>query len=168
MGAEPRPASLEKQPRPTPFFMLVSTVMPKAPPIAASGEKAPLKIRAKTWPMWEMLTRITTRAAAMYTTAMKGTSFSVTWPMRLMPPKSTSATITATMTPTIKVVTRTWLPRKAKVPAALGVKLSTALLMASAMDCTWVALPIPKAARAASTQNTPPSQAQFLPRPFLI
>ena len=47
-------------------------------------------------------------------------------------------------------------------------KLSMALLMASAMDCTCVALPMPKAARAARMQNTPPSQAQFLPRPFLM
>ncbi len=59
IGAEPRPASLEKQPRAMPFVMEVEIVMPNAPPKAASALKAPLKIMPKTWPIWPMLARIT-------------------------------------------------------------------------------------------------------------
>ena len=34
MGAEPRPASLEKTPRPTPFWMVCMMVIPTAPFVA--------------------------------------------------------------------------------------------------------------------------------------
>ena len=65
IGAEPRPASLKKQPRAMPLVMEVEIVMPNAPPSAASALKAPLKIMPKTWPMWLMLAKITTSEAMM-------------------------------------------------------------------------------------------------------
>ena len=46
MGAEPRPASLEKMPRAMPFCMAMS-MAPSAPPAAARNPKAPANISAK-------------------------------------------------------------------------------------------------------------------------
>ena len=48
IGAEPRPASLEKTPRPTPLVMASLMDMPAAPPVTAAGLKAPLKMEANT------------------------------------------------------------------------------------------------------------------------
>ena len=63
IGAEPRPASLEKQPRPMPFLMPV--MMPILAPTAALGLKAPLKIRAKTDPRYRKLQRMTLSVATI-------------------------------------------------------------------------------------------------------
>ena len=46
MGALPRPDSLEKTPRETPFWMASITVAPTKPPVAAVPVKASLKTRA--------------------------------------------------------------------------------------------------------------------------
>ena len=43
----PRPASLEKIPRDTPFFMLIKK-LPTAPPVTEAGVNAPLKIEENT------------------------------------------------------------------------------------------------------------------------
>ena len=43
MGAEPRPASLEKTPRPTPLVIASLMDMPAAPPVTAAGVKSSLK-----------------------------------------------------------------------------------------------------------------------------
>ena len=55
-----------------------------------------------------------------------------------------------------------------ELASTLPPKASMAVLMEEAMVLTWVMLPIPKAARKPKTQNTPPSQLQLLPRPFLM
>ena len=65
MGAEPRPASLEKTPRFTPQVMVCMMVMPLMPPTAAVGLKAPWKMEANTEPMLPMFTSTTARQATM-------------------------------------------------------------------------------------------------------
>ena len=49
MGAEPRPASLEKRPRAMPKRAAIMTDAPMNPPPAACGVKADLPMRAKVW-----------------------------------------------------------------------------------------------------------------------
>ena len=65
MGAEPRPASLEKTPRDTPRVMAVRRVMPAAPPTAAEGSNAPSTMARRTGPTLERCVRITTRLDTM-------------------------------------------------------------------------------------------------------
>ena len=100
---------------------------------------------------------------------MTGTSFSATAPMRLMPPNRTSATITATMTPMMRLDRGTvWLKSVSVTAEVLPPKVSMALLMEVAMVLTWVMLPMPKAAMEPRMQKMAPSHCQFLPRPFLM
>ena len=80
--------------------------------------------------------------------AMKGTMREVTWPMRLTPPSTTMATMTARMTP----VTRGSRPSRP--------------FMAPAISLLWAMLPMPKLARPPSTAKMQASHFQFLPRPF--
>ena len=47
MEPVPRPASLEKMPRETPFCMLMNR-LPMVPPVKAAGLKAPAKIASST------------------------------------------------------------------------------------------------------------------------
>ena len=102
MGAEPRPASFENTPRLTPH-VIAMIIEPTTPPVTPEGVKAPLNIIAKTLPMLPMLAMITARQATIYTTLIKGTSFSVTLPRRLIPPSRTSAAITAIAMPTTRL-----------------------------------------------------------------
>ena len=76
---------------------------------------------------------------------MKGTSRSLTLPMRLMPPSSTMATSIATTMPTtrFRVESAFW-------PTTLN--SVRAVSMAATMVLTWVALPVPK------TVSTPNSE----------
>jgi len=142
MGALPRPASLEKIPRETPFFIL-RNMEPITPPVAALGEKAPLNISPNTAGTCSMFMIITPRARITYNTAMKGTSFSVTWPIRLMPPNSTIATSAAIKMPKIRFAL-------SLVPSMIW-KLIRAELMEATMVFTCVALPVPNTV---STPNT--------------
>jgi len=57
----PRPASLEKIPRDTPFFMLIKK-LPTAPPVTEAGVNAPLKIEENTYGMRLKLRKTTPRA----------------------------------------------------------------------------------------------------------
>ena len=90
-----------------------------------------------------------------------GTSFSVTAPMRLMPPMRTTPTII------IRMMAKTMLIMFL-LSAAAGTKAWIAVLMESVMLPTCTALPIPKEARPPKIQKMTPSHFQFLPRPFLI
>ena len=74
----------------------------------ALGLNAPSKIILNTSGTLRQLSTITPMERMMYSSAMKGTSFSVTCPMRLMPPSSTTATSRAMMMPIIHFITITW------------------------------------------------------------
>jgi len=65
MGAEPRPASLEKTPRPTPLVMASFMVTPTAPPTTAEGLNAPWKMLANTPGIVPALAITTTSAQTM-------------------------------------------------------------------------------------------------------
>ena len=65
MAAAPSPASLEKAPRAQPQRMAAATVVPAKPPVAAAGEKALLKIRAKSPGTWLRWVNTTTSPAPM-------------------------------------------------------------------------------------------------------
>ena len=77
---------------------------------------------------------------------MKGTIFSVTEAMRLIPPTTTRPTITITTTPVTQV--GTW----------------NTVAMLPEMELTWVMLPMPKEA---IRQNSENSRASTLPTPFM-
>ena len=102
MDPVPRPASLEKIPLETPLFIL-RNIDPMIPPVAALGVKAPLTIWAKTPGTRWMFRIITPKARMTYRTAIKGTSFSDTCPIRLIPPSSTMATSAAIKMPKIRL-----------------------------------------------------------------
>ena len=76
---------------------------------------------------------------------MKGTSFSLTLPMRLMPPSSTMATSMATAMPTTRF-------RVESAPLPTTPYSSRAVSMAATMVLTCVALPVP------NTVSTPNSE----------
>ena len=73
----PSPASLEKIPLDTPFFILIKK-LPITPPVTDAGLNAPLNIDANTAGTFLALRRTTPIARIMYTSAINGTSFSVT------------------------------------------------------------------------------------------
>ena len=73
----PNPASLEKIPLETPFFMLIKK-LPTAPPVTDAGLKAPSIINEKTEGIFCMFNAITPIANTIYKSAIKGTNFSVT------------------------------------------------------------------------------------------
>ena len=90
---------------------------------------------------------------------MKGMSFSVTAPIRLIPPIRMTATNTASTIPMDHF----------KVCSAAGetaVKLVTALITESVMLLTCDILPMPNEARAANPANRQASHFQFLPKPL--
>ena len=92
---------------------------------------------------------------------MKGTSFSLTLPMRLMPPSSTMATSMATMMPTMMFnVLRKPLPT---TPYS-----SRAVSTAATMVLTWVALPVPNTVSTPNSEYRNARNCQRLPRPFLM
>ena len=64
IGAEPRPDSLEKTPRATPFCMAIMTVEPAKPPAAAAPVKASLMIMAMAAGTWSRLRMIRPRLMA--------------------------------------------------------------------------------------------------------
>ena len=98
----PSPASLEKIPRETPFFILVN-MLPTMPPVTADGLNAPSKIEANTVGIVRILIKTTPTARTIYNSAIKGTSFSVTFPIRFTPPNKMSATSAAMTIPMIKL-----------------------------------------------------------------
>ena len=97
----PRPASLEKIPLDTPFFILIKK-LPIAPPVTDAGLKAPLNMETKTEGTFLILRRTTPIARAIYISAIKGTSFSVTCPILLIPPMRISAITIASTIPIIR------------------------------------------------------------------
>ena len=131
----PRPASLEKMPRDTPFFRLRNT-LPTTPPVKARGWKAPPTMAASTPGSRWKFSATTPSASATYSSAMKGTSFSATLPMRLMPPSSTRATSMATKTPTMRL-------SMGSAPSPAKPYCKRAASMEVTMVFTWVALPVP-------------------------
>ena len=144
MEPVPRPASLEKMPRDTPFFIHKNR-LPTAPPVTAEGLKAPLRIMASTPGTRFRFSTSTPRAMVTYTRAIKGTNFSATLPMRFKPPTSTIATSRAMPMP---------IPRLTlfRAPAEeTRLKFTRAVSMAVTMALTWVALPVPKTVKTPST-----------------
>ena len=97
----PSPASLEKIPRDTPFFILIKK-LPTAPPVTDAGRNAPARIAPKTCGTFFIFSKTTPSASTMYITAINGTSFSVTCPIRLMPPSRISAISPASTIPMIR------------------------------------------------------------------
>ena len=98
----PRPASFEKIPLETPFFMLIKK-LPTAPPVTADGLNAPSIMAPNTPGIALKLTITTPSASRIYITAINGTSFSVTWPIRLIPPSKISAIRAASTIPNMRL-----------------------------------------------------------------
>ena len=92
---------------------------------------------------------------------MNGTSFSVTLPMRLMPPSSTMATSMATTTPTMRL-------RVGRKLFTEVLYASTAESMAVTMVLTCVALPVPKTVSTPNREYSTARNCQRCPRPFFI
>ena len=84
IGAEPRPASFEKAARWKP-----ASSAPITPPAAASPLKAEETINPIAPGSASMWTTSTAPQPTRYTRIMAGISFSVTRPMRVMPPSTT-------------------------------------------------------------------------------
>ena len=101
MEPVPSPASLEKIPLETPFFMLMKK-LPTAPPVTAAGSNAPLIIAENTAGTAPTCTTITPSASKIYMIAINGTSFSVTCPIRLIPPSRINAISPASTIPIIR------------------------------------------------------------------
>ena len=103
IGPVPSPASFENIPLDTPFFMLKKK-LPIIPPVTALGLNAPYIILPKTSGNLFMFRKTTPSANITYISAMKGTSFSVTNPILLIPPSKTSPTSRVTMIPMTKFI----------------------------------------------------------------
>jgi len=160
MEPVPRPASLEKMPRDTPFFMLMKK-LPTTPPVTEAGLKAPSIIEANTAGtdlIWKM---ITPSASTIYMIAMKGTSLEVTLPIRLMPPIRIRAMMIARATPMIRLTSFT-------ASAGSTLKLLRAESMAVVIVLTCVALPVPNTASTPKAANKYARKCHFLSSPFLI
>ena len=87
---DPSPASLENTPREIPLLIATITVKPVIPPPMEEKRKAFVKMAPKASGTADTLEKITIREPIIYVTAIKGTSFSVTEAIRLMPPTITS------------------------------------------------------------------------------
>ena len=161
MEPVPRPASLEKMPRATPFCRLKKQ-LPTTPPVTAAGLNAPWKIQLKTCGTACQCATITPMASKIYSSAIKGTSFSVTEPILLMPPSSTKATKTLISTPNAR------LNLLSSCSLLIKPKLSRAESTAATMVLVCVALPVPKTASTPKRENRTASHCQFLLRPFLM
>ena len=139
MGAEPRPASLEKTPLATPQRIadnIVAIILPPTPPATAFTENAMPNIWASPSGICFAFIIITPIPHAKYRTAIKGTTFSQTLPMLLIPPtKTTSASVVITTPVTMFGILKV-------------------LFKASAIELACVMLPIPKDARTAKTAKS--------------
>lgn len=134
--------------------------MPAAPPRMARGANAAEKIALNARPTPPRLPKMTMSVIRMYATLINGMSFSVTAPMRLMPPKSTSAVSSARPMPSPQ--------RSAAWPPKSGFTAHTASVTEPTMELACDMLPMPNAASAASTLNAPASHFHLSPMPFLI
>ena len=139
------PASLANRPRATPKRMAFCTVMPAAPPSTAAGSKAATKMLAITPGRLRQLQASTIRLPPMYSSAITGTSFSVTDTMRCTPPRKMNPATSATATPT----TIFGAPK--------------ALYMASLMELDCTILPMNPSARMSAAEKKP---ASTLPNRF--
>ena len=146
MGADPRPASLENTPRATPQRRaenIEAMMEPPTPPATAFTLNAIEKISAiPAGRFWKFII-ITTMPATKYNTAIKGTIFSQTFPILLIPPSSTTSTSTVMAIPV----------------AAWG--MPKVVFSAEAMELACVILPIPKEA---NTANKAKATAKIFPR----
>ena len=91
MGAEPRPASLEKMPRAMPFCMAMM-MAPNMPPAAAWNPNALCTMVTNAPGSLSMLQMMSTREMPTYTTTMTGMTRSDTFAMRFSPPMTTRPT----------------------------------------------------------------------------
>ena len=98
-GVDPIPASFEKRPLFAPWLMAVFNAYPALPPITDSGLKAHLNIIANVWGMLVILDIMIAKQPAMYSTAIMGTSFSVTDATLWIPPMNINAAIAVTAIP---------------------------------------------------------------------
>ena len=80
---------MENTPLEIPLLIAIIIVKPATPPPMEESLKALPNIAPKASGMAEALANITTSAPIIYVTAIKGTSFSVTEAIRLMPPTIT-------------------------------------------------------------------------------
>ena len=113
IGAEPKPASLEKMPRAIPIRSANIRVAPAKPPVAAAPLNALSTTKATAAGISDACVTRIISVAVMYNRAIKGTSFPATMAIRLIPPNSTTPTSTAITTPltavgTLKLVCSTW------------------------------------------------------------
>ncbi len=161
IGAVPRPASLEKIPRPAPYFIDWTMVMPNAPPITLDGENAPLKMAVNASPKRSICPKITINAETTYTIAINGTSFSAKAPIREIPPITTIPTITARMAPMAMLIA-------AEDFFASGLKLWIAVLIDVAIVLLCVIFPVPIAVNIPRIEKITASHFQFFPRPFFM
>jgi len=156
----PRPASLEKMPRETPRCMLMNR-LPMAPPVKAFGLNAPTTIDASTSGRRVMFRTTTPSPKSTYKSAINGTSFSLTLPMRLMPPSSTMATSIAHKMPMTRFTVGMW-------SAPITLYCVSAVSIAVTMVFTCVALPVPNTVSAPNSEYSTAKNCQCLPRPFLM
>ena len=126
--------------------MAVITPYPVPPPRAAWGFRAPERMSAKAWGRAWAWAASTTPPAPRNTAAIRGTSSSLTRPMRPMPPRITA--------PAHRAVT---------APTARGSKPKVAS-MAAAMELDCTRFPPPKEAPTQHTENRQPRAR--LCRPF--
>ena len=77
--------------------------LPTAPPVTEAGENAPSNIDLNTAGTFVILTATTPIARIMYNTAMNGMSFSVTFPILLIPPIMMSAISIMIIIPIIRL-----------------------------------------------------------------
>ena len=103
IGPVPSPASFENIPLDTPFFILKKK-LPITPPVTALGLNAPYIILPNTSGTLFIFKNTTPSASTTYKSAIKGTSFSVTVPILLIPPSNTSPTSIVTIIPIIKFI----------------------------------------------------------------
>ena len=163
MGAEPRPASLEKMPRAIPCCMATS-ILPAMPPATACGLKAPTTMSANACGMAVTLAPRMMRQMRTYRMTMKGTTISDTFAMRLTPPSSTSATAAATSSPPMTTAMLYSPPNRVTVGAP-----SNTLFTAPVMELTCEKVPMPNSpTHMPSTAKMTARNFQRLPSPFSI
>ena len=135
----PRPASFENIPLETPFFMQ-RNIDPTTPPVAADGLNAPSNIIWNTCGIVLKFITTTPNPSRIYIPAIKGTSFSVTAPILLIPPSKIIKIRIVIIIPIIKLTVLI-------DPAETTLKFRSAVSIAVVIVLTCVALPVPNTVR---------------------
>ena len=128
-------------------------------------EQAKEKMAPNTSPILEILAINTMRAPIIYTHAMNGTNFSVTWAILLIPPTITSPATIINIKPTINAYRFTDMEPSATVLSNAGIANTEVILLA--MVLTWLMFPIPKDAVIQNTENNTARTLPIVLQPFL-